>query len=252
MSKNPATPFQPAHCLQFGLKIVEEANKRITSVCRNFCAFFGRATVKASDEHAGEKRQRSSRNDTKYWMSFAPQNYRSHHELQHADLWAEYSALSNEEKCMHFDGKANRTNTLHRYLDLESDSLTFHMSAPIVDVIIAKLFFRPDEVLVDFDDDDDEDDGGATAAIAKKAAAKAKQKTLALKLFVKDVANVAAAMQHTKECSSLSKLDDINDTIVGQSIRAGVVFALQRIADLCVDESIWALSLAGDDSTHRG
>jgi hypothetical protein len=283
MSKNPATPFQPAHCLQFGLKIVEEANKRITSVCRNFCAFFGRATVKASDEHAGEKRQRSSRNDTKYWTSFAPQNYRSHHELQHADLWAEYSALSNEEKCMHFDGKANRTNTLHRYLDLESDSLTFHVSAPIVDVIIAELFFRPDEVLVDFDDDDDEDDGGATAAIAKKAAAKAKQKTLALKLFVKDVANVeedeyvvtikgtmqyelamhhvstgmsfhqvAAAMQHTKECSSLSKLDGINDTIVGQYVRAGVVFALQRIADLCVDESIWALSLAGDDSTHRG
>jgi hypothetical protein len=32
MSKKPATPFQPAHCLQFGLKVVEEANKRVTSV----------------------------------------------------------------------------------------------------------------------------------------------------------------------------------------------------------------------------
>ncbi len=79
----------------------------------NFCAFFGRAKVKTSDEHAGEKRQRSSRNDTKYWMSFTPQNYRSHHELQHANLWAKYSVLSNEEKRMHFDGKANCTNTLH-------------------------------------------------------------------------------------------------------------------------------------------
>ncbi len=96
--------------------------------------------------------------------------------------------VSNEEKRTHFDGKANHTNTLHQYIDLESDSLTFHVLAPIIDIIIADLFIRPDEVLVDFDDDDD-DDGGATVAIAKKAATKAKQKTLALKLFVKDVAN---------------------------------------------------------------
>ncbi|CAK9279370.1 unnamed protein product [Sphagnum jensenii] len=91
---------------------------------------------------------------------------------------------------MHFNGKANRAHMLHRYLDLESDSFTFHVSAPIVDVIIADLFFWPHEVLVDFDNDDNEDNGGAAAAIAKKAAAKAKQKTLALKLFVKHVANV--------------------------------------------------------------
>ncbi|CAK9222468.1 unnamed protein product [Sphagnum troendelagicum] len=61
---------------------------------------------------------------------------------------------------------------------------------------------------------------------------------------------VAAAIQHTKECCSLSKLGGINDTIVGQCVCAGVTFALQRIADLCVDESIWALSLAGNGSTH--
>ncbi len=173
MSKKPPTAFQPAHCLQFGLKIAEEANKRVTSMRCNFCAFFGHAKVKASDKHVGKKHQRSSCNDTKYWTSFALQNYRSHHESQHADLWAEYSALSNEEKRTHFDGKANRANMLHRYVDLESDSLTFHVSAPIVDVIIADLFFWPNEVLVNFDDDD-EDDGGAAVAIAKKAAAKAK------------------------------------------------------------------------------
>ncbi|CAK9222467.1 unnamed protein product [Sphagnum troendelagicum] len=190
MSKKPGTLFQLAHCLQFGLKIVEEANKRVTSVRCNFCAFFGRAKVKVGDEHAGEKRQRRSRNDTKYWTSFTSQNYCSHHELQHADLWAEYSALSNKEKHMHFDGKVNRANTLHRYLDSEFDLLTFHVSALIVEIIIADLFFRLNEVLINFDDDDDEDNGSAAAAIAKKAVAKAKQKTLALKLFVKDVANV--------------------------------------------------------------
>ncbi|CAM6023035.1 unnamed protein product [Sphagnum balticum] len=113
MSKKPATPFQLAHCLQFGLKIAEEANKRVMSLRCNFCAFFGRAKVKVGDKHVGEKRQRSSRNDTKYWTSFVSQNYHSHHESQHADLWAKYSVLSNEEKRTHFDGKANRANMLH-------------------------------------------------------------------------------------------------------------------------------------------
>ncbi|CAK9275601.1 unnamed protein product [Sphagnum jensenii] len=174
-------------------------------------------------------------------------------------------------KCTHFDDKANRVNTLHRYLDLESDSLTFHVSVPIINVIIVDLFFPLDEVLIDFDDDDV---GGA-------AAAKAKEKTLALKLFVKDVVNVkedeyvvtikgtmryelamdhvstgmsfrqvVTAMQHTKECSSLSKLGGINDTIVGQYVCVGIAFALQRIVDLCVDESIWALSLVDDGNTR--
>jgi hypothetical protein len=62
---------------------------------------------------------------------------------------------------------------------------------------------------------------------------------------------VATAMQHTKERCNLSKLGGINDTIIGQYVRVGVAFALQCIADLCIDKSIWALSLAGDGSTHR-
>jgi hypothetical protein len=46
MSKKPTTPFQPAHCFQFRLKIAEEANKRVTSVRCNLYAFFGRPKVK--------------------------------------------------------------------------------------------------------------------------------------------------------------------------------------------------------------
>jgi len=56
---------------------------------------------------------------------------------------------------------------------------------------------------------------------------------------------VAVAMQHTKERCSLSKLGGINDSIVGQYVCVGVAFALQHIADLCVDKSIWALSRFG-------
>jgi hypothetical protein len=55
MSKKPAMPFQPTHCLQFGLKIIEEANKHVTSVRCNFCAFISCTKVKAGDEHADIK-----------------------------------------------------------------------------------------------------------------------------------------------------------------------------------------------------
>lgn len=48
-------PFQLTHCLQFGLKIIEEANKHVTLVRCNFCAFFGCTKVKAGDEHADIK-----------------------------------------------------------------------------------------------------------------------------------------------------------------------------------------------------
>uniref|UniRef100_A0AAV1TLT7 Uncharacterized protein n=1 Tax=Peronospora matthiolae TaxID=2874970 RepID=A0AAV1TLT7_9STRA len=169
--------------------VAEEANKQVTSVRCSFCAFFGRTKVKAGHEHTGEKRQRSSPNDT----------------------------------------------NLHRHFKFASNLLTFRVSVPILSAIISDLFFRLDEVLADFDDDGDEEDGGAAATIAKYVAAKAKQKMLALKLFVKDKANVddylvtikvtmlyelimdhvlvgmsfrqvASAMQHTKERCGLSKL----------------------------------------------
>uniref|UniRef100_A0AAV1TMK6 Uncharacterized protein n=1 Tax=Peronospora matthiolae TaxID=2874970 RepID=A0AAV1TMK6_9STRA len=217
-----------------------------------FCAFFGRTKVKVGDEHAGEKCQLSFRNGTKCWTPFAPQRYRRHHDSHHADLWAEYSALSEEKKSVYFDGKANHINSLHHHFDFASDSLTFRVLAPIVDVIITDLFFRPNEVLADFDDDGDEGDGGAATAIAKKAAAKSKQKKLALKLFVKDKENVASAMRNNKKRCGLSNLGSMNGTIVDQYVRAVVAFALQHIVDLCVDESIWMLSFAGDSSTHRG
>src|SRR5258708_3827208 len=63
---------------------------------------------------------------------------------------------------------------------------------------------------------------------------------------------VAAAIQLTKDRCDLAKLTGINDTMVGQYVRVSVAFALQNIADLAADETVWALSLACDGSTHRG
>jgi hypothetical protein len=48
------------------------------------------------------------------------------------------------------------------------------------------------------------------------------------------------------------KLVGFNDRIVGQYTCILVVVALQQIAGLLNDESIWAMSLASDRSAHHG
>jgi hypothetical protein len=50
----------------------------------------------------------------------------------------------------------------------------------------------------------------------------------------------------------IAKLAGFNDRIVGQYTCILVVVALQQIASILDDESVWAMSLAGDGSAHRG
>ena len=49
-----------------------------------------------------------------------------------------------------------------------------------------------------------------------------------------------------------AKLAGLNDCIVGQYTRVLLAIALQQMAAILDDESVWAMSLAGDGSTHRG
>ncbi len=71
-------------------------------------------------------------------------------------------------------------------MTVKDDKLVFDISARIVDTIIGDLFFRDDEVLANADSDDDDSDDDLASVIAKKVARKAKEKTNALKLFVKN------------------------------------------------------------------
>ena len=64
-------------------------------------------------------------------------------------------------------------------MTLKNDTLTYDISALIIDTIIGDLFFRDEEVLVDADCDNDSEDD-VTNAIAKKAAKKSNEKTSAL------------------------------------------------------------------------
>ncbi|CAM6038621.1 unnamed protein product [Sphagnum compactum] len=124
-------------------------------------------------------------------------------------------------------------------------------------------------------DNDNDDDTAAAEAIAKRAAKKSKEKVNAMKLFVKQsdkstykvtIKNItrfelamdhvsigmsfrqtAIAIQQAKDRTKTTTLARINELIVDQCVRVVVA-----AADMINDKSIWAISLAGDSSTHRG
>jgi hypothetical protein len=146
-----------------------------------------------------------------------------------------------------------------------------------VEVIIGDLFFRDDEQLEDIDDDDEQN---PTDVARKKLVKKQNEKKNVMKLFYKkadafvytvtikdcfrfDLAmdyvgiglsfrHTAAAIQKAKDRTKTVKLVGLNDCIVGQYMRVLVIVALQQIALILDDELVWAMSLAGDGSTHRG
>jgi hypothetical protein len=209
---------------------------------------------------------------------FYPHKYRSHHESQHVESWAFYQDLSKIDKKQYFSSQIKSVNTLHRHMTVKDDKLVFNISARIVDMIIGDLFFCDDKVLANADNDGDSDDDVANI-ITKKATKKAKEKTNALKLFVKNENDLdwyqvvipnamrfelamdhvsismsfrqaAAAIQHAKDHTKTATLSGTNDLIVGQYVRVLVGGNLQDTSDLMGDLSVWAFSLTFDSSTH--
>ncbi len=186
--------------------------------------------------------------------------------------------MSKADKKQYFSSQIKPTNTLHRHMTVKDDKLVFDISARIVDTIIGNLFFRDDEVLANADNDGDSDDDVASV-IAKKAAKNAKEKTNALKLFVKNendpnwyqvvipnamrfelamdhvsigmsFRQAVAAKQHARDHTNTATLSGMNNLIVGHYVRVLVGGNLQDISDLMGDLFVWAFSLAFDSSTH--
>ncbi len=194
-----------------------------------------------------------------------------------------YKVAAKKDKQHFFDNKIKVANTLHQYMDLNSDILTFMINANIVHTIIGDMFFRDDEVVVDSDDADDDD---VVDTAARKAAKKLKEKTNAMKLFILNevdededdphsytvtIKNImrfnlamdhvgsgmsfwqtASAIQHAKERTKTAKLASIINLMVGQYVHVLVNSTLQQIADCLDNKFVWAMSLAGDSSMHRG
>jgi hypothetical protein len=143
-----------------------------------FCIYEGRDSVVVD---GSSTRKHKSRNDIKYFLKpFLPHKYRSHHNGQHAESWVLYKVAAKKDKQYFFDNKIKVANTLHRYMDLDSDTLTFMINANIVNTIIGDMFFRDNEVVVNNDDADDD----MVGVTARKAAKKFKEKTNTMKLFI--------------------------------------------------------------------
>lgn len=132
----------------------------------------------------------------------------------------------------------------------------------------------------DIDEEGDEVVADAAEVIDKKAENKSKERKRAMKLFVKQedskkytvpienvmryeldmdfvscgisLRQVASDIQYAKDHTKTDKLTDMNEIIVGQYVRALVGVVLQKIADILDDALVWAMSLDGDGSTHRG
>lgn len=58
------------------------------------------------------------------------------------------------------------------------------------------------------------------------------------------------AIHKAKDRTKTTKLISLNDCIVGQYTRILVAVALQQIVFILDEKSVWAMSLAGDESTH--
>jgi hypothetical protein len=61
----------------------------------------------------------------------------------------------------------------------------------------------------------------------------------------------SAAIQFARDHTKKAKLTGIDDLVVGQYVRVLVSSSLQNLSDMMDDESVWAISLAFDSSTHR-
>ncbi len=64
--------------------------------------------------------------------------------------------------------------------------------------------------------------------------------------------HMAKAIQKAKDRTKTTKLTGINDAIVGQYTHVLITVTLQDITTILNDESVWAMSWTGDESTHRG
>jgi len=281
MPPKAKTPWQPTHRLEYVLEVVNTAGDNDIIVRRMFCIYEGWDNVMVDDSST---RKRKSRNHIKYFLKpFLLHKYRSHHDEQHVESWALYKALTKKDKQHFFDNNIKVANTLHRYMDLNNDILTFMINASIVNTIIGDMFFRDNEVVVDSDDVDDDD---VVGTVARKAAKKLKEKANAMKLFILNevdedednlhsytitIKNIMrfnlamdhvksgmsfrqtmSAIQHAKECTRTAKLAGITDLMVGEYVRVLVGSTLQQIIDGFDYESVWAMSLMGDNSTHHG
>ncbi|CAM6051710.1 unnamed protein product [Sphagnum compactum] len=245
--KKKSSPWQLAYKQKLGLHVTNRDVKTsavIEAVC-SFCKYFGRQV-----DMANQKRATRVANQM-YGPDFHADVMIKHMESQHQEKWNEYQALSPSDQVKFFDGIVSRNNTLHRYIEIDGDELTFKISNAVIDTIIGELLFRPEDEMAALEHDDGE---VLDPNITERAARLIKLKRNALLLFKPDgkaddgsyivvIKNVkrfqliikhascgmsfrqiAAAIGHTRDVMSIGKLTGVSDHLVGYTHRDTTFF----------------------------
>jgi hypothetical protein len=176
-------------------------------------------------------------------------------------------------------GRSSTRSSIHAYLQSTKEFITFDITnVAIVDELIGNLFFKPE---LDEDDeetepiskanalklfrpifgrDEDVEDGAANNEADRFVRRYAVTITnpLRFRLSIDHVKvglsfRQAAAVftQHRNRTKNV-KFMGIKDHMVGQYVRVLLAVALQLVSNVLCNTSVWALSLAGDASTHQG
>ncbi|RHY29055.1 hypothetical protein DYB32_005489 [Aphanomyces invadans] len=91
------TPFQEKHGVMYGLHVRSRDSKgEAVSVQCRFCVHFGR------EERQGATLRKKLTTVKVFVPPYRPENYRHHNATQHPKVWAQYQALSPEEKLIFF------------------------------------------------------------------------------------------------------------------------------------------------------
>jgi hypothetical protein len=154
-----STPFQPTDCVTYGLEITGyDMKKAVTCVQCLFCAYEGR--IGRSDDDSARKRARTNKIKL-FSHPYRPENFRRHMEGQHAEQWSNYQSLSRSLKKEYFNEKAKAASIV-KFASKDSDVLEITIARNIVDELIGKLYFHPEE------DADDGDEAPMSKANAMK------------------------------------------------------------------------------------
>ena len=140
------TPFQVAHCVQYGLQIIKRHphKQHVIGVRCRFCLHFGREVQVVQQEPSRSKRQLTAK--IKDWTPpFRPEYYGAHHTAQHSTRWQDYQSLSYDEKQSYFNNRIRYKDTIFNHFGQENSHLVFNIDRHIVETVIGDMFFHPNE-----------------------------------------------------------------------------------------------------------
>jgi hypothetical protein len=253
-SKGRTTTFQSKHALEYALDATaRDLQGAVETVQCLFCVHYGRE----AREGPHVKRRRTA--TVMLWTNpFRPEHYRQHHESQHPIAWCDYQSRTLSDRKTFFS--TPKKGSLHSFLDLSKDHIVFRIRGPIVEKLIADLFFHPEN------DEEDEDSEPITKANALKLFQKENDGSYSVTiknrlrfLLALDHVSVGLSFRQTARVISQhrsrtknAKLGGLNDHMVGQFVRILVAVNLNALSSILTNPGVWCFSLAADGSTHFG